>query len=236
MKPDIKRVLEEAYEVPKPTRKKEFLRKIGLPQISTFSFVTTQISYIRKWVWLASVLVFAGAVWSVDFVGEDCIWAMSAMMPFIALCTITESARSATYGMAELEMASRFSLKGIILARLAAIGLVHFFILCVLIPVAGNNAFVSFGRVGIYLLAPYLLTCVSGLVTVRKVHGKEAIYICMGIAVIVSFFCFIGKKMIPGLYEQKRFIWWVVLVMYLLARAWSEYKKVMEQTEEFAWN
>lgn len=236
MKSDMKKVLEDVFATPEPKRKKEFLKKLDQPQISTLSFVLSQVSYIRKSVWIGSILVSVLAVLCADVVGQDSVWVISAMTPFIALCAVAESARSVTYQMAELEMASRFSLKSITLARLGAIGALHVMLFCVLVLFAGKSSLVSLGQVGIYLLVPYLLTSVLGLVAVRRVHGKEAIYACMGIAVMVSCLNFMIRGNLPEVYAQKQMIWWIVTGTYLLVKMWSEYKKVIYQTEELAWN
>lgn len=242
MKPDVKKVLEEAFAAPEPKRKKEFLEKIEVPQISSFSFILLQIAYIRKRVLLVSVLLLFLAVRSVDFAEQDCIWVISALMPFLALCVVTESARSETYGMTELEMASRFSLKSIVLARLGAIGLLHFMILCLLVPFAVKAFPVSHAQISIYLrtsvylTVPYLLTSIWGLWVVRKLSGKEAIYSCMGIAVMVSCLNFVIRGNFPMVYEEKQFIWWILIVCYLFIKAGKEYKKMIYQTEELSWN
>lgn len=242
MKSDMKKMLEEAFAAPQPKRKKEFLKKAGKSQISNLSFLLLQISYIRKRVFIVSAFISALALMSVDYAGSDCIWVVSAMMPFVALCAVTENARSATYGMAELEMASRFSLKSIILARLSVIGLLHFTILGVLIFFVGKSVGVLSGmgavylRTSVYLFVPYLLTSVLGLVATRRFHGKETIYMCMGISVMVSCLNFILKANIPVLYEEKQFLWWCVFLIYLVVKAGSEYKKAIYQTEDLAWN
>lgn len=236
MNSDMKKVLEEAFAAPEPKRKKEFLKKTGQPPIGTFSFMKLQISYIRKRVWFVSVLVLVLAIASDDFVGKDGIWVMSAMMPFIALCMITESARSETYGMAELELASRFSLKSIMLARLGIIGIAHLAVFCILIPFARKSTLIPCVQLGIYLLVPYLLTSILGLIAVRRVHGKEAIYICVGISVMVSYLNILIKESIPQLYEGKQLIWWVAVLIYLVIKVCSEYKKMIYRMEELTWN
>lgn len=236
MKPDMKAVLEEAFAAPEAKHKKEFLQSVRQPQISTFEFMRLQASYIRKRVWLVSVLILVMAVMSAGFVGKDSIAVISAMIPFIALCAVAESARSEVYCMAELEMASRFSLRSIMLARLGMIGGFHVLILCVLVPFVGKSALLPFAQVGVYLSIPYLLTSILGLVAVRKVHGKEAIYLCMGISVVMSFLNLTLKEQIPGIYEGKWLIWWCILGVYLSVKVWSEYKKAIYQTEELAWS
>ena len=236
MRSDMKKVLEDAFAAPEPKHKKEFLKTIEQPQIGTLSFLLVQVSYIRKSVWIGSIFILAFALLCADALGADCVWIISAMTPFIALFAIAESARSETYQMAELEMATRFSLKSVTMARMVAIGLLHFILFCILILLAGKGALVSFGQAGIYLLVPYLLTSVLGLAAVRKIHGKESVYVCMGIAVMVSSLNFIVRGNLPEIYEEKRLIWWIAVGVYLLAKVWSEYKKMIYQTEELAWN
>ena len=75
----------------------------------------------------------------VDYIGKDSVWVISSMLPLIALCAVTESARSKTYGMAELEQASRFSLKSVMLARMGIMSFLHFIIFITLIPFVGKK-------------------------------------------------------------------------------------------------
>lgn len=236
MKQDMKAYLQEAFEAPKPERKETFLRKVGPVQISTFTFVKSQIGYIRKRVWAVSVLILLLALVCADYVGRESLWIISALVPYIALCAVAESARSAAYGMTELEMSTRFSLRSVTLARLVSIGILHLLILCVLIPVAGELSLCPIIKAGIYVILPYLLTSVLGLTLVRRVQDKEMIYVCMGSAVLVSILCVWIRGFMSWLYEEKYFIWWCVLVVYLLGRVIKEYKKMIYQTEELSWN
>ncbi len=232
MKADMKNFLKEAFAAPVPVHKKDFLKNVRQPGISTFSFIFAQLSYIRKRVWIMSGFIFILALVCAAYFGEDSIWMISAMIPFIELFTITESVKSTIYNMAELEMSSRFSLKSIVLARLSAIGLLHLVILCGLVIFTQENVSFSMIRTGVYLFVPYLLTSVSGLIAARKVQSKEVIYICMGISIMVSFLIFVLKENIPSLYGEKQFIWWCFFASYLTVKTWSEYKKTIYQTEE----
>lgn len=236
MRSDIKRVLEEAFVVPEPRRKKEFFKEVGGTSISTFAFMKLQISYIRKSVWLVSILVLILAMVSKAIMGKDCIWMISAMMPFIALCMIAESARTEMYGMAELEQASRFSLKSVMYARLSIIGITHLILLGMVIPFAKNGILISYIQLGIYILVPYLLTSTLGLMIVRRVRGKENIYFCAGISVMVSYLNLLIKDSFQQIYDEKWFIWWVCVFAYLLVKVCSEYKKVIYRTEDMLWN
>lgn len=243
----------EAFSAPTPQRKKEFLEYLeketahranmqvskaqqantAKASIGIGSFILSQIAYIRKRVYLASLLILALAVRVADYAGTNSVWAVAAMMPFIALCMVTESTRSETYGMAELEMASRFSIKTIMLARFGTIGFMHMILFCILIPVVRHSALISFIHVGIYLLVPYLAASVLEFAAVRHFRGKEAISVCMVISVMVSVINTILKELLLILFGSKQFVIWLILAVYLTGRTVVEYRKMIYQAEEW---
>lgn len=248
-----KEIWEDAFSTPSPQRKTEFLEYLqkenvhrksmqgqraqsantAKTSISIGSFILSQIAYIRKRVYLASLLILALAVMATDYAKTDSVWAVAAMMPFIALCMVTESARSETYGMAELEMASRFSIRSIMLARFGTIGLVHMGLLCILIPIVSHSSLLSFIQIGIYLLVPYLAASVLEFAAVRRFRGKEAISVCMSISVMVSLLNTVVKELLAHLFGSKQFAIWLILAVYLTGRTVLEYRKMIYQTEEW---
>lgn len=244
---------ENAFSAPTPQRKAEFLeylvketvymenvqrkkaRADNSPKnsIGIGTFLFSQVSYISKKVYLASLLILALAIIAADYAGKNSVGVVAAMMPFIALCMVTESARSETYGMAELEMASQFSIKTIMLARLGTIGLVHMVLLCILIPVVVHNALISFIHAGIYLLVPYLAASVLECAAVRRFRGKEAISVCMAISVMVCVINMLLKVLLLELFGPKQIIAWILLAVYLTGRTVLEYRKMIYQAEEW---
>ena len=244
---------EEAFSAPTPQRKREFLEHLQKENvyeeniqrhraqavntvktpIGIGSFILSQIAYIRKWVYLVSLLILGLAVKVADYAGTDSVWAVAAMMPFIALSMAAESARSETYGMAELEMASRFSIRSIMLARFGTIGLMHMVLLCILIPVISHSALLSFIQIGIYLLVPYLTASVLELAAVRRFRGKEAISVCMAISIMVSLLNTVVKELLTYFFGSKQFVIWFVLAVYLTGRTVLEYRRMIYQTEEW---
>ena len=50
--------LKQAFDAPPPMQKKIFLQQLHLTKISMHEFIFSQIFYIRKWVWCASILIF----------------------------------------------------------------------------------------------------------------------------------------------------------------------------------
>ena len=246
-------IWEEAFLAPTPQRKKEFLEYLkkeavysektqrqkaqmenpNKASIGIVAFILSQIVYIRKRVYLASLLILVLAVFAANYTRTDSVRNVAAMMPFIALCMVSESTRSETYGMAELEMASRFSIKSIMLARMGTIGFVHMISLCILIPVVRHGALISFVHAGIYLLVPYLAASVLEFAAVRRFRGKEAMSACVAISVMISLLNSILKELLQILFGSKQFVIWFVLAVYLAGRTVVEYKKMIYQAEEW---
>lgn len=241
MNRELKKLLEAAYEPPAPRHKQEFLRRIGCFEvrgsgIGWFRFLMTQVSYIEKWVWIVSFAVFFTALGYGILSDKNAIWLFSAIIPFLAVTFITESIRSEAYGMAELEMASRFSLKSLLLARMEILGLMHLLALCLLAFISSGNSGITLFRTGVYLLVPYLLTDAAGLWIARKVHGREAVYGSLAAAVVIGFLPVFLRYIQNLVYDQKYFIWWLAALVILGGITLSELKKSMKRTEEYTWN
>ena len=121
----LKRALAASFSPPPPQRKTVFLRTLPQPDLSLGTFLWNQIPYLRKRTWLLSCGVLLPAVWGGSCMNPNVLWITAALLPFVALLAVTEGTRSAVYGMEELELATRFSLKSVLLARLCLVGSLH---------------------------------------------------------------------------------------------------------------
>ncbi len=228
----LKEKLREAFAAPAPVDKERFLRTVPQPQMSHVEFMLLQIGYMKKWIWAVSAFVFGIALNGACFWNRDMLWVIASLMPFIALSLTTENARSAVYGMEELEMASRFSLRSVVLARLGILGFFHTLLLCVLVPLSSRNSVYTVFQTGIYLIVPYLITTVLSLGASRQYHGKEVFYMCMGIAALVSVLHTVISGGAKILYTRDYFKWWVAAFAILSAGFIMECRKMIRQTEE----
>lgn len=238
---DLMRLLQEAFAAPAPQHKELFLKKaetkvIHKPGISYGQFLMLQAAYIRNWVWAVSVLVFGAALLLGQFMERDALWVLSSMMPFLAVSALAENLRSESYGMAELEMSSRFSLKSVVLARMGILGIVHLAVLCLAALLCSKNCGGTLWQTGVYLMVPYLLTDGVCLWLIRKIRGKEAVYASAAVAVVIGVLPDMGRYAVGVLYEEEMFFWWLIALMLLLGITFSEGKKNLERTEELTWN
>lgn len=234
MKRPWKEDLRQAFEAPEPLRKEEFLQRFAKPSMSSFEFVRIQLMYIRKWIWVLSATIFIISLAAAACLKVDMVWVISALTPILALTIISESGRSQTYEMAELEMATQFSLKSVILARLGIVGIENVVLLCLMVPIGILNSVVSPLQAGLYIVVPFLLTTFCGLYTVRRFRGREASYICTGIACIVSFSMVFCHGNLPEIYEETYVIWWIAAVIILGAETGKQCYKMINRMEELA--
>ena len=228
MKQNLKKELNRFFEAPPPLRKQEFLQAVKQPQMGLPEFLLSQLGYIRKWVWGISALVFAVSIIGAMVFSVDMLWGISALTPLLALAILSESRRSETYKMAELEMATRFSLRSIILARLGILGIENLLLLCILLPVSMRNNMLTPIRAGIYILTPFMLTTFLGLLIVRTVREQEAIHLCTGAAACVSFSVFFLRAAVPQLYQKNQLIWWAALLVLLCIGTAKQYYKTIQ--------
>jgi hypothetical protein len=234
----LKRNIQKAFEAPQPNRQEKirFLRTLPWSRISMSRFILVQASYMRKMTLVFSVLLLLPAVIGANYISENTLWIVSAFVPILGLLAVTEGNRSMMYGMSEFEMSTRFSLKSVVLARMSILGLINFAVIAILTPLCRIGNDFSLLQTGMYLLVPYLLTVNFSLWIARRVNGKETVYGCTCVAVIVSGIN-VGLHFVTDLVYQEIYIgWWIILSVFLLIELAHELHCTIKQTEEYTWN
>lgn len=191
---NVKKELHEAFSPPEPKRKEKFLNALHYPKLSFSEFVFFQIKYIRKRVWVVSVMIVAASVFTVCFmslktpsyIGLPAVWIISSLTPFLATLTASEISRSNVYGMTELETACRFSLPQLTGARTLILGTVSFAIIAALTLISGIFTPVGIANAAIYILAPFLLVNGISLALFSRFKAREGGYISGAAALFVS--------------------------------------------------
>ncbi len=230
-----KNEIKQAYAPPPPLRKREFLRN-QQPCMSVPHFLLSQLGYIRKWVWLASALIYFTAIIVAWADSPYVVLLISACTPLLALTIISECGRSECYEMAELEMATRFSLRSVVLARLSLLGIFNLLLLVLLILIGcGSSTYQPF-TVGIYISVPFLLACFLCLFISQTYRGQNGLYFCVGSTFCISIFVLFSHFSIEFIYEEQNIIWWTVGIIALCIGIWNQSVKIINQTEELLWN
>ena len=195
-----------------------------------------QAGYIRKEVWIFSAFVLGLALVGACGLKKDILWMVSSLLPFVALLAVAENAKSITCNMAELEMASRFSLKSVLFARMGVVGAVHLTLLSVLIPLGHMYGVRTFFETGVYMLLPYLAATVSGLWITRKFRGKEAVYGCTGVTILISGINIVINDERIFAHQEIFFHKKVIVLFVLLVLTVWEYKQSVQRMEDLVWS
>ena len=232
MNQELQEQLKQIYSAPQPEHKREFIRNHSSRKISLWHMLGIQLAYISKKVWVISALLLAGVVFMSKTWEPRMLGFALALMPLLVLISVSESVRSIIYGMDELEMAARFSLKSIVMAKLGILGVENLVIL-MLAAVFIRGQFLPST---LYLLTPYLVTALGNLMLVRRIRGVEATYACTALAALVSLAQIYGTFTYQWLYETRYVGIWGIAVVILFCMVIRETFQTIHITEDLAWN
>jgi len=185
----VKKVLRNAFTPPKPQSRHKFLKTIRYPKMSYFEFILSQICYIRKRIWIFSIVLLLIALGAVCFIPQDqmySVWIVSAFIPFLALLTATEISRSDIFGMSEIEAGCRFSLPQLTGARMIILGACDFTIIPIISVILGVSSPFGIIKTALYILTPFITVNGISLAILNKISGSDGIFISAAAAVGVS--------------------------------------------------
>lgn len=189
MKYDLKRELAEAFIPPEPKARDGFLAAFFYPKLTYPEFVLSQIRYIRKRVWFASIIVLLAGIGTVCIMPENSmmlIWGIASLIPLLAVLTAAEISRSDMFGMSELEGGCRFALPQVVGARMIILGVCDFLVIAASTVILGVFSPLDIARSALYILTPYVLVNGSSLAIFNRVRGQDGVYLSVAVAFAVS--------------------------------------------------
>ena len=234
---ELKNLINDAYRAPEPEKKQEFINKLRPRTIGTLKMLLQQIPYIRPYVWILSALIIALAITGTVMGGEGTDRLIALIMPFTAAVGILETGRSRRYNMSELEMATRFSLRSVVFARMTIFGFMSVILTAVISPLIAG----SFGMDAVItaetILIPYLITMIVSLHIERSPVGRENGLLSVVIAAGVMFLFFVIWQSESGMALYSSFIsggCGIAAVMVLSALTLTEQWLTVRNVEAFA--
>ncbi len=231
-----KDALREVYRAPAPERKAAFLKQHRRLELGRWEVTVLQIRYIRWWVWPLSLALSGFILITATLSADSAPWYISALTPFLSLLVITENGRAQLYQMEELELACRMSRQSVMLARMAALGLFHLMLFCLLMPLLAVWSTVGAAQAGVYLLTPYLLVAALGMELTRRIRGREGLFACGAMAAAVSVSEPLAANFKPALYQLENLIWWEAALAAAMTAAAVEFALNVKNMEELQWN
>lgn len=231
----LKMALDQVFAAPPPERKAAFLRTHRRRELSPAALLFTQAGYVRWWTWAGSCALFAAILILASSSETRVLWSGSALTPLLALLAVAESGRAKRYGMEELELSCRMPRPAALLARMAAVGLLHLVLLGITAPILSRWGEIGVLRTGVYLLTPYLLTSAIGMELSRRVQGMEGLLACTAAAALV---CVLGMWTLtirPELYHAEHIRFWGIALALALTASVLEFVQTVKETEELQW-
>ena len=237
MKNELKDALNAAFYAPEAKNKETFLKNLRPREVSTIQMLFQQVRYIRGYVWIfaAAIIVFALVSSWKDLQDTEAL--VPVIMPFIAAVSVLENRRSGKYGMTELEMVTRFSLKSVIFARMLIMGITFLIILAVTSPIIATAFGGEMIVTAMHILIPYMLTMSLCLQMERSILGRKLEYGSLAVAALISVFMIWIKSynmdLVNSYIEMIR-NWGVLIVLILAALTVFEQWRTLNSVEELA--
>lgn len=161
---------------------------------SFWDFFMNQFLFIRKSVWIMQFSLTALFVFIIVLRGGDLspISHISALVPLLFLSWAKELSRSLTYGTAELEITTRFTLRQVLLSRIVIMGLTDIFILTFCSLFSAWKFSLGISQTIMYIFVPFLLTATGCLFILNHLSLSRSNWYCGGWCgmIMISFFYF----------------------------------------------
>lgn len=233
----LKKALRQSFTPPPAQCREQFVNSISYPKETTCELLISQMGFIRKRIWCLFMLGVCVAFFYTQFMGvaENVVSGVSAILPLLSLCTITEIYKGAACNMEELELACKYNLHKITLIRIGILGTVSFAVLFILVIFVGKSDF-GMLRNTIYISVPYLLSSYLSLLIISKFRLKETVYICAAISGAVSVFMVIASSSYSFIYKADLTAIWVALFTILVGLLSSSLIQFIKSQGELQWN
>ena len=225
--------IQKAYDV-SSNKKTRFLRTIYSPNISLFRFIKNQFKLINRKIYLSCVLYFLVLmILLLSSKANQCLL-LAAGAPFFSLLIVAVVNTSANYKMEELEMASLFSLKMVIIARLLIITSITVLLIIIMSLITSSIKDISLLQIICFFFVPYLLNMFLNL-KIMKSQRKEGIKYCL---VISSVICLLTISFgyyspIKGLISVS--ILFIIMIVLLILTI-IEIVNYLNRIEDYVWN
>ncbi len=236
----LKKDLKESFAAPEPLGKKQFLGNLNYPKASPLEVLRVQAEYIPKFVWVLSVtpiflILLLQCLAAASVGGKDLIWYLSAFMPILAVLAVTGTFRSGAYGMAELELASKYNLPQILLMRMGILGLLDLSIVLAAVFLIVSMGEMTVLHTALYLLVPWESTCLLTFQVEKHRKGRETIWCNILCGFFVSMSEIILKNREFASCLENVYLWLAAfcVLSFLLAR---QVYRICLDKEAWSWN
>lgn len=225
--------LHDAYDV-SSNNKMKFIRTIKKPSTSLFSFIMNQFKLISSKVYISCLVYFSiMLILLLSFSNTKQYIALAAGVPFFSLLLITIVDASRAYTMEELEMASLYSLKMVILARMLIMSVLIITLILIMAIFTSKINNESLFSIISYFFIPYFSNMYLNMMILKKFR-KDGVKYCLVISSIICLLIlYLVDNPIPTIINPYYYIG-ILLVLIMLSI--KESRNYINRLEEYVWN
>lgn len=198
---ELKNLIRNSYDVKPSSNKRIFIKQYQKRELHMFDIVKQQVGSavgISNMLFGLFVLFcFWQMILQMNAYGVYELIRLSGTIPVITITGILSFNRSERYGMDELEMSSRFSLRTVTMARLIVIGVIDAIIITCIIMLSGRLMKLELIQALLIITIPYLVTVWGCLVITRKMHSRNDIGVCVVYEACICLLCMITSEKTP---------------------------------------
>lgn len=186
-------------------------------------FVLDQLGYLAKyclawqlaWILLFCYLMRNGVSYILGETGESGILVMISLLPpILVLLTVETVTKVYQRSMLEIEYATKYSLREVVIVRMLFLGVVHSVILAVEIIVLHRGLESDAGKLLIYGFTPMIVTTGILLKIMQYCQGEQLRSAGIGVYLGIVLFAIIGNTNYCGWYQPLYFpVWCTVCII-----------------------
>lgn len=184
---ELKQLLNNAYALSETKRGKQFVRSHQKRELLFCDILILELKHmgIKSLICLIAMMILSLlAVYRADV---NTMWLVASLLPVCSLVPMSLLRSSERFQMAEIESASRFSLRFIKLIQMLVAG-VFSMALVGLVSAVLNHGFTGKpAQVLLCLLIPYLFSIWGGLFITRKWHSEDNLFAVAALSLLSGF-------------------------------------------------
>ncbi len=218
--------------------KKTYREQQAAVRIGFREFLSMQLRFISKWVWLAQaalLLLVLPAIGRGPLSVSEMrpgLLILSSCASLIAFLGFPEILKSYAHGMAEIEACTRFSMRRLMGARMLILGLADLCCLTVILAVSAASSGTPLLRMILYLFVPFNVTCCGCLTVLDHVKSRQSGYFC-GAVCILCIAVFARLSFVEKYYEAAATGAWAILFFCSLAYCAIELIRAFRSFDRF---
>ncbi len=225
-------------------KKEEQIGKLLFKQVpaktrgSFSAFIWSQIGFMDKKVLLGQglwILFFLYMMWSgnVIHIANETLYVLSMAPPILLLLTVEEIAKIYNKSMIEIEYATKYSIRRLVLVRLLLLSLVNgVLLLCGLVFVK-RQIQLELIEILVYGLTPLTIMTLMSLKLMEKWKGEQLKYMSITLYAILSFIVLLGGNEYINIYTQEAFCLWVITLLFGIAATIYQANRLVRHLDKF---